>query len=151
MNEKIQSIIKSHTFNAPIKSVYQGLSCYEMYPKFIKGVKTTEIVKTVDPKASLAVKYKLNLIKTFSYTLDMYHIKNKSITWQMRDSDFFTQNSGSWQLEKYGDNYTNITYELKVDFVSKIPSFITKKLTEKSLPMMFKDFQRLIDSIESNK
>ena len=145
----MDTIEKHHTFNGSHKKVFNGLSAYELYPSYIKGVKATKLMNPKDPAASCGVHYQLNLIKTFSYKLDMYHEQNKKISWVLRDSNFFSHNSGSWTLEPYGENYTKVVYLLKIGFTTKIPSFITKKLTESSLPMMFKDFQSLINSLKS--
>lgn len=135
-----------HTFSGSVEQVYAGISNYALYPDYIQGVSAVKTVEVTDPAAICAIRFDLNVIKVFNYVLDMYHEEGKSISWQMRSSNFLLQNSGSWTLEASGDHFTKVAYELRIDFKIKVPGPITKKLTTSSLPMMFKGFQNLIDN-----
>lgn len=134
-----------HTFSGSVEQVYRGICDYESYPRHIQGVSSVERVEVTDPAASCAVLYELYILKTFSYVLDMYHKELESVAWQMRSSNFLAQNSGSWTFEAQGEHFTEVRYELRIDFKAKIPGPILKKLTTTSLPLMFKGFQKIID------
>lgn len=141
----MDSIVRSATFSGSLNQVFASITDYTSYPRYIAGVNATEVVDKTDPAASCAVKFDLKVIKKFHYTLDMYHSANDSITWQMRTSNLLSRNSGSWKLEARGDDLTHATYELSLGFKIYVPGRIIKKLSETSLPIMFKGIQSLID------
>ena len=141
----MKKIVQATLFKGSVEQVFAGISDYGLYPRFVTGVHATTFVDQVDPGASCGVRYDLKLIKSFYYILDMYHSDLDSIAWQMRSSNLLSHNAGSWTFEAQGESITKAIYELDIGFKIFVPNRITKKLTETSLPLMFKGVQDLID------
>lgn len=141
MNKVVQSIV----FKGACADVYAGITAYALYPQFIAGVHNVAFIDPTDPGASCGLRYDLKVIRTLHYTLDMYHTELTSIEWQMRQSNLLSHNSGRWNLTPASETTTNATYELALGFKIFVPGRITRKLTETSLPLMFKGIQDLID------
>lgn len=140
----MKKIVQATFFNGNLDQVVAGVSDYGAYPKYVAGVNEITFVDPVDPAASCAVRYDIKVIKTLHYTLDMYHTDTQ-ISWQMRSSNLLSHNSGCWSFSSLGDYRTKAVYELDIGFKIFVPPRIVKKLTESSLPMMFRGIQELID------
>jgi ribosome-associated toxin RatA of RatAB toxin-antitoxin module len=136
-----------HIFKGSIDQVFQGLTDYESYPDYIPGVVNIELYEPLEDGAELSIRYELNLIKKFHYTLNMFHEGNNKIRWSLHDSNLMKKNNGSWTLTEKKSS-VDALYELDIKFKGLVPSAIVKKLTETSLPAMFEGFQSLIDDQE---
>jgi coenzyme Q-binding protein COQ10 len=130
------AVERTEVFDVPAEKIYQVLIDYASYPDFVDGVTSIEIHH--QDEAGAKVTYNLSLIKTFSYTIDLKHELNQSVSWSLVDGDFFSSNNGSWTLRDQGDGTTEVTYTLDVDFKVKVPGLISKKLTKSNLPSMMK-------------
>lgn len=127
-------------FDCTPSEFYALLSNYESYSQFLPEVKKARVVRT-EGKAKV-VAFELELIKKFSYQLKMLEEKNK-ISWQLVEGDLFKTNQGSWQLTAEGDK-TRATYSIEVQMKMFVPSFVTKKLINVSLPNMMQAYKKRI-------
>ena len=123
-------------FDAPIENVFKVLSDYSSYPDFMDGVKSVEILST--KSNSTKVKYNIDIIKKFTYTLDLVAKENKSVSWTFDSGDLFKKNNGKWDLKDLGDGTTEVTYTIDIDFKIMVPGMISKKLVSSNLPSMMK-------------
>ena len=136
----------THVFNGNIERVFRAIGKYSEYAKYLQGV--TGITVTNPPKGSKAkclVRYELNIIKTFHYTLEMFEEPTRRVWWNMQDSNLMKQNDGSWEFVADGPDKTKATYKLDVKFKGLVPSMVTDQLAKANLPQMFAGFQKLID------
>jgi ribosome-associated toxin RatA of RatAB toxin-antitoxin module len=140
---------KTEIFDVDAESLYQVLVDYESYPEFVEGVSDINILKENEKGAS--VEYSLNLIKTFTYVLEMKHEKNKSVSWKLKEGDIFKANTGSWQLKDLGNGKTEVTYELEVDFKVFAPKMITDKLVANNVPSMLKSYHDRAKKLSKKK
>ena len=139
----IQSMAKAsltQVFDCSLQEFYAVVSNYEGYSQFLPEVKAARIVR--HDGAIKVVDFKLELIKSFSYQLKMREEKNK-ISWSLEGGDIFKTNDGSWQLEPEGDK-TRATYSIEVKTKMFVPSFVTKKLIDVSLPNMMQAYKKRI-------
>lgn len=128
------AVSKTTTFNAPIEKIYDVIIDYASYPEYMEGVSAIDILEQDEDGA--LVEYSLNIIKTFKYTLRLTHDRPNSVTWEFESGDMFKKNNGSWELVDNEDGTTEVTYTLDTKFKGLVPSMITDKLTETSLPAM---------------
>jgi len=140
------SVTKEHLFSGTQTACFTALANYERYPEYLPGVVKVEILPPKDPKAAVSVRYELNIVKTFFYVLDMYHLEPKEISWKLVESNLMKLNQGRWLLSSAGKGKTKAEYHLEVEFKGLVPSMVVKKVTESSLPAMFEGFQKLIDA-----
>ena len=132
-------------FQAPIDKVYAVITDYASYPDFVDGVTSIKVLESSETGAR--VEYSLNLIKTFSYILSLTHEHEKSVSWNFESGDIFKQNSGSWHLKDLGNNETEVTYHLDVDFKGFAPKAVVNKLVSGNLPKMMEQYHNRAKSL----
>ena len=126
--------------DVPAGMLARAILEFESYPEFLDEV----VSATLQPGGTdtvQTVKFELEVIKKFSYTLQ-FDIKGKEeIAWKLVDGNFFKINDGKWVLKAVDDNSVDVTYELEIGFGFLVPGFIAKKLTEVNLPRMFDSYE----------
>ncbi len=131
------SATKVVVMNAPKDSVMSVLTNYDGYSEFMDGVTAVSVISRDGNIAK--VEYRINLIKKFSYILNLVEEENK-LSWTFDEGDLFSVNSGSWELKDLGDGTTEVTYNVEVDIRVKMmgKGMIVKKLTEVQLPSLLR-------------
>lgn len=123
------------------KKLFETITRYEDYPKFVDGVKSTKVERK-GPGAA-RVTYQVSMMKDISYTLDLREDAAKGVVeWSLVDSDFFKINNGKWQLKDLGNGKTDVSYFLEVEFKISVPGLILNRLVKGSLPSMVKSFEK---------
>jgi len=133
-----------HEFAGDIQAVFKGISNYTKYPEYIPGVTKIEVLPPKAKGSVCQVRYEINIIKSFYYTIDMFEKKPNKIWWKLADSNLMKQNDGSWELKKSGDDAVEAVYSLEVKFKGFVPSTLTDQIAKANLPAMMKGFQKLI-------
>jgi len=138
---------KTQIMNAPVDKIYKVLSDYEAYPDFMDGVTKVEVLTRDGSKVN--ARYSLNMIKKFTYTINLVEVENKSVEWTFDDGDIFSTNNGKWDLTDLGDGTTEVTYSIEVDIKIKMlgAGMITKQLTKIQLPAMMKSVEKRAQEI----
>lgn len=131
---------RSKQMDVAMGGLYQAITDVENYPKFLPEVVTAKKLSGTPEK--FQVKFEIEIVKRFQYTLEFVSNGKDSVSWKLVDSDFFKKNQGSWKLTPASDKKTSVQYELEVDFGFLVPGFISKKLTEVNLPKMFEAFEQ---------
>jgi ribosome-associated toxin RatA of RatAB toxin-antitoxin module len=138
----------SHVFNGNINKVFEGIGQFARYPEFIPGVTGIKILPPPPgSSAKCLVRYELNIVKTFFYTIEMFEESPQKIWWTMTESNLMKKNDGSWTLTAQGKDKTAAVYKLDVSFKGLVPSMITDQIAKANLPGMFDGFQKLIDAV----
>ncbi len=119
--------------------LFQAITSYEEYPKFVEGCKSVQVQKRTEGQAR--VSYQVSMMKDVSYTLDHQEdSQNGKVQWTLVESDAFKKNSGLWELKSLGNGKTEVLYRLDVEFKIPVPGFILNRLVKGSLPEMVKSF-----------
>lgn len=124
---------------APLKKVYEVITDFEAYPDFLSGSKEAKILKKSGNHVQ--VEFKIDMIKTVTYSLDIKLNPAKGFTWKLIDGDFMKTNTGAWKLEEKKKGLTQATYEIEMDFGLLVPKSISSMLIGKNLPTMMKEFK----------
>ncbi len=135
------SATRTEVMNASKENILAVLKDYESYSEFMDGVSS---VKVLEKKGNVSkAQYDLNVIKTFSYVLELTESEH-GISWTFESGDIFSVNNGSWELEDLGDGTTEVTYNIEVEIKIKMmgTGMITKKLVNTSLPSMMKSVEK---------
>ncbi len=138
-------IEKKEVFPYPAEKIYQVIVDFASYPEFVSGVDEIEILKSSETHTT--AQYSLNLIKKFSYVLELEHEKPHRVSWDLKSGDFFKKNSGGWDLKPLSENETEVTYYLDVEFKMFAPKMVVNKLVANNLPQMLKAFQKRIAEV----
>ena len=137
----------THVFKGNINKVFAALGKFKRYPEFIPGVTGIDVLPPpAGSKAKCLVRYEINIVKTFFYTIEMFEESPSKIWWTMTDSNLMKRNNGTWLLTAKGDGETIAVYKLDVTFKGLVPSMITDQIAKANLPGMFEGFQKLIDA-----
>jgi len=123
-----------------VESLYLAITTFEDYPKFLPEVVGARRHEGATIEKTL-VTYELEVMKRFEYTLEFSMKLNQEIKWKLVESNFFKTNEGRWLIKSKGPNETHVEYELDVSFGFLVPGWISRKLTEVSLPKMFESFE----------
>lgn len=134
-----------YKFNGDIDKVFAVISNYQRYPEFIPGVTNIEVLAPQAKGSKCQVRYDINIIKSFYYTLDMFEEAPGRIWWSLADSNIVKSSNGSWTLKSTGKDKTTALYKLDVKFKGLIPSAITDQVAKANLPAMMAGFQKMID------
>lgn len=138
---------RSVVINVPPAKLLEVINDFESYPQFLPEVKKISISNRTPTSAD--VSYEIDVVKTLRYTLRIETVENGT-RWSFLKGDLFKKNSGSWQLESIEDGKkTKATYSLDIEFGGfiPIPSAITGKLTEKSLPGLLDNFKKRAETL----
>mgnify|MGYP000650324829 CR=1 FL=1 len=141
------NVVREKEMNVPIGQLYKAITEVENYPKFLSEVVSAKKVSGTPEK--FQVRFEIEVVKRFQYTLEFQSNGKDTITWKLVDSDFFKKNQGSWNLKSSSEKKTAVHYELDVDFGFLVPGFISKKLTEVSLPKMLDAFESRAKDLEN--
>ena len=86
----------SHVFNGNINKVFAGIGKFNRYPEFIPGVTSIQVLPSpAGSKAKCIVRYELNIVKTFYYTIEMFEEAPHRIWWTLVDSNLMKRNEGA--------------------------------------------------------
>lgn len=127
--------------NVSKENLLTVLKDYEAYPDFMDGVSSVKIVSRKG--TSVKAKYDINVIKKFSYTLNLEETDD-GVSWSFDSGDIFAINNGSWRLKDLGNGTTEVRYSIEIEIKIKMmgTGMITKKLVDTSLPSMMKSVEK---------
>jgi len=126
---------------ASFDSVFDTVTDYAEYPKFVSGCKEVEILSEKESKKK--VRYSVNMIKDIEYTLEHKEDRKKgTISWDLIDGDLIKSNSGLWTLTDQEDGTTKVHYSIDIEFSIPVPSLILSRLVKGSLPDMLDHFEK---------
>jgi len=131
---------RTEIFDVDIDSFYKVITDYESYPTFVDGVSEIVVVKKTKTKAE--VEFIINLIKKFSYSLDIKQKEGTGISWTLIKGDIFKKNTGGWVLKDMKEKGTKVTYQLEVEFKGFAPQVVVNKLVANNLPAMMKAYYK---------
>lgn len=130
------------TLSVDREKLFQTITRYEDYPKFVSGVHRVEVTRKGPGHAR--VTYFVSMMgKEISYTLDHREdpIQGK-VEWSLVESGFMKANNGLWELRAAGDGKTGVRYQLELELSFPVPGFILSGLVKKDLPSMVKSFEK---------
>lgn len=135
------------TFDGPIDSVFEAIRKYNKYPEYLPGVTKIDVLPAKEKGSVCQVRYELNIVKTFYYTLNMFEEGPKKIWWTLDESNILKSNNGSWSFKSKSKekDKTHASYKLDIRFKGLIPSAITDQVAKANLPLMMTGFQKLIN------
>lgn len=131
---------------APKAKILKVLTDYESYSDFMEGVSKVQVLERDGD--SVKCQYDLNVIKKFSYILDLKE-SDEGVSWSFNSGDIFSQNEGSWKLKELSADETEVTYNVEVEIKVKMmgSGMIIKKLVNTSLPSMMKAVEKRAQNI----
>jgi ribosome-associated toxin RatA of RatAB toxin-antitoxin module len=115
---------------------------FDAYSDFIPQVRSSSVKKA--GKGAWEVEINLFVIRPLSYRIRMEEIEDGHLVWDLLEG-VFTINRGYWKLEE-SELGCLVAYEVELQLGTFLPSLITRKLQERSIPDLILAFVR-----EANK
>ena len=137
-------------FKGKLSEVFEGLRRFDLYPKYLPMVSEITVDPPRIPQSMSLVTFKINLVKTFYYSLNMFEAPPDRLWWELEESNIMKKSNGSWHLSAHGPHETKSTYSLDVAFKGLIPQMMIDKITQSSLEPMLDGLQRLIDDLRAS-
>ena len=128
-------------------ALFQVITDFEKYPEFLPEVVGVQR-ESGGSSTSPLVTFELEIVKRFRYTLEFAILGQGEVKWQLRSSDFFKTNQGKWVLREIDSSTTDVQYEIEVEFGFLVPGWISRKLTEVSLPKMLDAFEERANKLK---
>ena len=136
----------THTFPCSLEKFYAIISDFEKYPEFLPEVKSIKIIKREPPKS--LVEFQVSMVKSFSYRIWLEELPPHRIQWTLESGEIFKTQTGSWDLKPVdGGKATEATYSVAATFGVFVPSMITKKLVEVSLPGLMRAYEKRVQTL----
>ncbi len=140
----------TEVMDVELDALWDVISDYENYPKFVEGMESLEITKR-DGNTTVA-NYVVSMFgKKVRYTLKHTEKPKKHLEWEMLEGEFFKFNNGSWDLKEKGKGKVEATYTVDVGFPLLVPKSIVNTLTGTQLPSMMKAFVERAQKIAKKK
>lgn len=132
-------------FNFPAQQIYDVIKDFDKYSEFLPEVKSSKVIEDLGKKK--IVEMSVSMIKDFTYSIIATLDEPNGLSWVFNQGDVFKSNSGSWKLKPISDQQTQVTYEVSADFKIFVPSMISKKMIEVSLPKMMQSYKDRIKKL----
>ncbi|MBS1958899.1 MAG: SRPBCC family protein [Bdellovibrionales bacterium] len=132
---------ETREYDINAKKLFQAVTQYEDYPKFVDGMKKVTISRPAGAN-EFTGDYEFSMMgKEMTYSLNLKEdpTANK-LTWTLKDSAFFKVNNGKWTIEALGENKCRATYWAEVEFTFPVPGFMLKPMIKATLPKMMDSF-----------
>ena len=110
---------RTEIMQANAEDIFNVLKDYESYSEFMEGVASVEVLERDGNKVQ--AKYNINMIKKFSYIINLVEEAPNKLSWTLDSGDLFTKNIGEWLLKDLGDGTTEVTYSLDVELKLMVP------------------------------
>jgi coenzyme Q-binding protein COQ10 len=133
-------VVMERTMAVSVEALTRVILDFEKYPEFLPEVVGAKSIGVVQ-KGVQEVEFEIEVIKRFRYRLQFDLTTPNEVRWRLVDSNFFTANEGAWLLTAAAKKKTDVKYELEVGVKFLVPGFISKKLTQVSLPKLLDSFE----------
>jgi ribosome-associated toxin RatA of RatAB toxin-antitoxin module len=140
MSEFLESI----AIKAPVETVYATITDFEHYPKIFPDVKAVEVL--AHTKTHAEVTFRVEAMKTIHYTLDFKLHPPHDIAWSLVKGDLMKSNDGSWTLSSLGDNLTDATLKMEVQFSMWVPKSLGESALKSEMHKMLTYFKKAAEA-----
>jgi len=129
------TVEKSILIGSPREKVFDVISAFEEYPKFLDEVTKAKIIKK-SPKGSTA-QFTMNVMQEVSYTLKFSSDKPEKLSWNFVEGDkLLKDNRGWWGLKSKNTKRTELTYHIDLDFSIWLPESMVSGLLSEHVEKM---------------
>ena len=129
----------SIAIKAPKERVFEIISNFAKYPKFIPEIEDVKVISKSKTRAK--ARFTVNLMKLISYTLDMKLSSPDRISWTLIEGEFMESNDGAWELTSLEKNLTDASFTIDIGFPFWVPSSLAEGAIKSTMPKMMKHFK----------
>jgi len=133
------SFSDSIAIKAPKEKVFEIVSDFARYPRFIPEVEDVKVLTKTKTRAK--ARFTVNLVKLISYTLDLRLSPPDKIAWTLVEGEFMDSNDGSWVFTALEKNLTDAAFSVQIGFPFWVPSSLAEGAIKSTMPKMMKHFK----------
>lgn len=137
-------VSQTEVFNCSVEDFYKIIVDYEKYPDFMDEVQSVKILSGEGDTQH--IEYKISVIKTISYVLEITHKAPVETSWKLVKGDLFKKLNGSWKLEDSGGR-CKAEYSVDIQFGIFVPGPIVKTLQTVNLRSMMSAFHKRVEEL----
>lgn len=122
---------------------------FQSYPAWASDIKEVVIDSTDEQGRALAVTFRAGAFgRSTSYTLTYDYTDAPGVLrWHLSEGDIASKLDGSYTFSSYGEDHTEIIYELDAELIVPIPGFVKRRAETKIVHTALEDLR---DRVESN-
>lgn len=143
------SFSNSIAIKAPRDKVFEIVTDFAKYPKFIPEVEAVKVISKTKTRAKAT--FTVNLVKMINYTLDFRMTAPNKIGWTLVEGDFMESNDGSWVFTALEKNLTDAAFSVNIGFPFWVPSSLAEGAIKSTMPKMMKHFKAEAEKTVSAK
>lgn len=120
-------VTEKTTIAASPEAVLGILLDFPRYPEWAKDLKSIEVLGTDAEGRATSVRFRAaGMGRSTHYTLGYDHSEPNVLAWVLTDGDITRKLDGRYVLTD-ADGHTAVTYELEVELVVPLPSFVKRR------------------------
>lgn len=120
-------VTEKTTIAASPEAVLEILLDFPRYPEWAKDLKSVEVLDADDQGRATSVRFRAaGMGRSTHYTLGYDHTEPGVLAWALTDGDITRKLDGRYVLADDG-GATAVTYELEVELVVPLPSFVKRR------------------------
>ena len=120
----------------------------ERYPDWVAEIKEVTVDERDDEGRPSLVSFRAAAFgRSTSYTLSYdYSQAPKVLAWKLTKGDITTRLDGSYQFEAAGEDQTEVTYHLEVEFRVPIPGFVKMRAQGRIMANALRELKARVES-----
>ena len=139
------SAVQTMEIAVPRASMYALITDFNNYASFLDDIKAAKIVRREGETYDVA--FTAKVIRDIDYTLRLVGKPPESLTWHLIAGTLFKTSDGSWKLEALGPELTRATYSIDVKVSAFVPSAISNRLIQFTLPTMLAQWKKHAEAL----
>lgn len=132
-------------FDAPLQKAVRVITDYESYPEFLDDI--TEVTVEKREGHDVIALFRLKVVMEIEYTLRLTESLPHRISWTLVSGQMMKSNNGGWELKALSPQRTEAVYSLEVGLKGLIPTSVTTRLIDITLPKTLEAFKKRIESL----
>jgi ribosome-associated toxin RatA of RatAB toxin-antitoxin module len=136
------------TVSAGPEQCYAVAGDIERYPDWVAEIKEVTVDERDDEGRPSLVSFRVAAFgRSTSYTLAYdYSQAPKVLAWRLTRGDITTRLDGSYQFEVAGEDQTEVTYHLEVEFRVPIPGFVKMRAQGRIMANALRELKARVES-----
>jgi hypothetical protein len=133
---------------APAAAIMDVIADFDSYPDWAQGVKVANIEEMLPSGRARSVYFELDAspIKD-AYTLSYVWDGDSSVTWTLTQGKMLKGLDGVYELNEFGDGFTEVTYRLAVDVTIPMIGMLKRKAEKVIIDTALKGLKKRVESL----
>jgi carbon monoxide dehydrogenase subunit G len=143
-------VTEKTTIAAPVGRVLEILLDFPRYPEWARDLKEIEELAHDDEGRATSVRFRAGgMGRSTTYTLEYDHTEPGVLAWRQTEGDITRKLDGRYVLAEHADDpaATEVTYELEVELVVPLPSFVKRRTQGKIMHAALDELKAIAEQV----